>query len=129
MPTDKNMKILVVDDYPMARRLVKNHLVELGFHDILLAEDGEKAIEILKIVKVDFVITDRNMPEMSGMELLKIIRSTPEWKEIPVLMITAETLQKNVIEAIAAGANNYIIKPFEATTLEEKINIIFEEEE
>lgn len=124
---DKNMNILVVDDFSTMRRIITNVLRQLGFDNILEAEDGSKALEVLEAEKVDFVITDWNMPQMSGLDLLKAIRASDdeERANIPVLMVTAEALQENIIAAAKAGVNNYIIKPFDANTLAEKINKIF----
>ncbi|MEE8396796.1 MAG: response regulator [bacterium] len=124
---DKNMNILVVDDFSTMRRIITNVLRQLGFDNIVEAEDGSKALTIIESEKVDFVITDWNMPQMSGLDLLKAIRASEkdETKNIPVLMVTAEALQENIIAAAKAGVNNYIIKPFDANTLAEKIEKIF----
>ncbi len=127
MTLDKNMSILVVDDFSTMRRIITNVLRQLGFDNILEAEDGSKALKVLESETVDFVITDWNMPEMSGLDLLKAIRASEDeaMKELPVLMVTAEALQDNIIAAAKAGVNNYIIKPFDAQTLADKINKIF----
>ncbi|MDH4121228.1 MAG: chemotaxis response regulator CheY [Deltaproteobacteria bacterium] len=125
MPADLKMRILVVDDFATMRRIVSNVLRQLGFDNIIEAEDGTKALTLLETQPVDFVITDWNMPQMSGLDLLKSIRSSPKWKNIPVLMVTAEALQENIIAAAQAGVNNYIVKPFDAQTLADKINKIF----
>ena len=127
MALDKNMNILVVDDFSTMRRIISNVLRQLGFDNIIEAEDGSKALEILEAEKVDFVITDWNMPQMSGLDLLKALRASEkqELKDMPVLMVTAEALQDNIIAAAKAGVNNYIIKPFDAQTLSEKIEKIF----
>ena len=125
MPADKEMKILVVDDFSTMRRIVKNILRQLGFNNILEADDGTTAIAKLNSEKIDFVITDWNMPKMTGMELLKEIRASDHLKKIPVLMVTAEALQENIIAAVKAGVSNYIVKPFDAKTLSDKINKIF----
>ena len=125
MPADKNMTILVVDDFSTMRRIVKNILGQLGFKNIIEADDGTTAIVKLKSEKIDFVITDWNMPKMTGMELLKEIRADANLKAIPVLMVTAEALQENIIAAVKAGVSNYIVKPFDAKTLSDKINKIF----
>lgn len=127
MSLDKNMNILVVDDFSTMRRIVTNVLRQLGFDNIIEAEDGAKALTIIESEKIDFVITDWNMPQMSGLDLLKAIRASEkeETKNIPVLMVTAEALQENIIAAAKAGVNNYIIKPFDANTLSEKIEKIF----
>ncbi len=127
MALDKNMSILVVDDFSTMRRIISNVLRQLGFDNIIEADDGSRALEILEAEKVDFVITDWNMPQMSGLDLLKALRASEkqELKDMPVLMVTAEALQDNIIAAAKAGVNNYIIKPFDAQTLSEKINKIF----
>jgi two-component system, chemotaxis family, chemotaxis protein CheY len=125
MAADTNMHVLVVDDFATMRRIITNVLRQLGFEHILEAEDGTKALQILETEKVDFVITDWNMPQMSGLDLLKAIRASEDKKHIPVLMVTAEAMQENIIKAAQAGVNNYIIKPFDAKTLSDKINKIF----
>ncbi len=125
MPADTKMHVLVVDDFATMRRIITNVLRQLGFENILEAEDGTKALQILETEKVDFVITDWNMPQMSGLDLLKAIRASEDKKHIPVLMVTAEAMQENIIKAAQAGVNNYIIKPFDAKTLSDKINKIF----
>ena len=125
MPANKDMCILVVDDFSTMRRIVKNILRQLGFSNIIEADDGTTALAKLRSEKIDFVITDWNMPKMTGMELLKEIRADEKLKALPVLMVTAEALQENIIAAVKAGVNNYIVKPFDAKTLGEKINKIF----
>ena len=127
MALNKNMNILVVDDFSTMRRIIINVLRQLGFDNISEAEDSAKALHILEGQPFDFVITDWNMPEMSGLDLIKAIRASDDdkLKGIPVLMVTAEALQDNIIAAAKAGVNNYIIKPFDAQTLGEKINKIF----
>lgn len=127
MPANKNMNILVVDDFSTMRRIITNVLRQLGFDNIFEAEDGTKALGVLEAEKIDFVITDWNMPQMSGLDLLKAIRASDdtELKDIPVLMVTAEALQENIVAAAKAGVNNYIIKPFDAQTLADKINKVF----
>ncbi|MBF0353398.1 MAG: chemotaxis response regulator CheY [SAR324 cluster bacterium] len=125
MPADKEMNILVVDDFSTMRRIVKNILRQLGFNNIVEADDGTTAMAKLKSEKIDFVITDWNMPKMTGMELLKEIRGDANLKNIPVLMVTAEALQENIIAAVKAGVSNYIVKPFDAKTLSDKIAKIF----
>lgn len=125
MPADTNMRVLVVDDFATMRRIISNVLKQLGFENILEAEDGTKALQVLETEKVDFVITDWNMPQMSGLDLLKAIRASEDKKDIPVLMVTAEAMQENIMKAAQAGVNNYIIKPFDAKTLSDKINKIF----
>jgi len=125
MPADKNMMILVVDDFSTMRRIVKNILRQLGFTNLTEADDGTTAMAKLKSEKIDFIITDWNMPKMTGMELLKEVRADPDLKHLPVLMVTAEALQENIIAAVKAGVNNYIVKPFDAKTLGEKLEKIF----
>ena len=125
MPADTKMHVLVVDDFATMRRIITNVLRQLGYEHIMEAEDGTKALQILETEKVDFVITDWNMPQMSGLDLLKAIRASEDKKHIPVLMVTAEAMQENIIKAAQAGVNNYIIKPFDAKTLSDKINKIF----
>jgi two-component system chemotaxis response regulator CheY len=118
------MKILVVDDFSTMRRIVRNLLKELGFTNIDEAEDGVAALAKLKGAKFDFVVSDWNMPNMTGIELLRAIRADDSLKHLPLLMITAEAKKENIIEAAQAGANGYIVKPFTAATLDEKLNKI-----
>ena len=125
MPVNTKMNVLVVDDFATMRRIITNVLKQLGYENIFEAEDGTKALQILETEKIDFVITDWNMPQMSGLDLLKAIRASEDKKKIPVLMVTAEAMQENIIKAAQAGVNNYIIKPFDAKTLAEKIQKIF----
>jgi len=123
---DNKMSILVVDDFATMRRIVKNILKQLGYENIQEADDGASALEVLKREKIQFIISDWNMPQMSGIELLKTVRATEEWKDLPFLMVTAEGQKENVIEAVKNRVNNYIVKPFTPETLMEKINKIFE---
>jgi len=125
MAANKDMRILVVDDFSTMRRIVKNILRQLGFNNVIEADDGTTALVKLQAEKVDFVITDWNMPKMSGLELLKAIRSSDTLKDLPVLMVTAEALQENIVAAIKAGVSNYVVKPFDAATISEKIEKIF----
>jgi len=125
MALDTSMSVLVVDDFATMRRIITNVLKQLGYEKILEAEDGTKALQIMETEKVDFVITDWNMPQMSGLDLLKAIRASEDKKDIPVLMVTAEAMQENIMKAAQAGVNNYIIKPFDAKTLSDKIAKIF----
>lgn len=122
---NKDMKILVVDDFSTMRRIVKNILRQLGYNNVIEADDGTTALAKLKAEPVDFVVTDWNMPKMTGLELLKEIRADDQMKDIPVLMVTAEALQENIVAAIKAGVNNYIVKPFDAATMSDKIDKIF----
>ena len=123
---DKNLKILVVDDFSTMRRIVRNLLKELGYTNVDEAEDGVAALQKLKGSNFQFVVTDWNMPNMTGIELLRAIRADVALKHLPVLMITAEAKKENIIEAAQSGASGYIVKPFTAGTLEEKLNKIFE---
>jgi two-component system chemotaxis response regulator CheY len=123
---DKNMKFLVVDDFSTMRRIVRNLLKELGFTNVEEAEDGAVALQKLRAGGFDFVVTDWNMPNMTGIELLTNIRADPTLKHLPVLMVTAEAKKENIIAAAQAGASGYVVKPFTAATLEEKLNKVFE---
>ena len=125
--TDQNMKILTVDDFSTMRRIIRNMLRQLGYTNIVEAEDGAEALSLLQREKVDFVISDWNMPNMSGLDLLKAIRADENLKPLPVLLVTAEALKENVVEALKAGVNNYVVKPFTAETLKGKIDAIFKE--
>lgn len=123
---NKNMKILIVDDFSTMRRIVKNLLRDLGFNNTQEADDGLTALPLLKKGGFDFVVTDWNMPGMQGIDLLKTIRADSELKHLPVLMITAEAKREQIIEAAQAGVNGYIVKPFTAATLKEKLDKIFD---
>jgi two-component system chemotaxis response regulator CheY len=123
---DKNMKFLVVDDFSTMRRIVRNLLKELGFTNVEEAEDGVVALQKLNGGNIEFVVTDWNMPNMTGLELLVNIRKDPALKHLPVLMVTAEAKKENIIAAAQAGASGYVVKPFTAATLEEKLNKVFE---
>ena len=118
---DLNIKILVVDDFATMRRILKGNLRQLGFSNILEAEDGRLALEELKKNKVDLIISDWNMPNMTGLELLKAVRGDESLKQIPFVMVTAEGQKDNVMEAAKAGVSNYVVKPFTPDTLEEKL--------
>jgi two-component system chemotaxis response regulator CheY len=120
------MKILVVDDFSTMRRIIKNILKELGYTNVDEADDGSTGLEKLKGGKFDFVITDWNMPNMPGIDLLKAIRSDGDLKGLPVLMVTAEAAKENIVEAVEAGVSNYIVKPFTAVALKERIDLIIE---
>ncbi|HLS50492.1 MAG TPA: chemotaxis response regulator CheY [Burkholderiaceae bacterium] len=122
----KAIKILVVDDFPTMRRIIKNLLKDLGFENVDEAEDGVMALEKLQHGNFDFVLSDWNMPNMDGLELLKTIRADEQLAELPVLMVTAEAKKENIIAAAKAGASGYVVKPFTAATLEEKIQQIFD---
>ncbi len=123
---DPKMRILVVDDFSTMRRIVRNLLKELGFANVEEAEDGAVALQKLQNATFDFVVTDWNMPKMDGLQLLKAIRSAPALKHLPVMMITAEAKKENIIAAAQAGASGYIVKPFTAATLAEKLQKIFD---
>ncbi len=123
---DKNIKILVVDDFPTMRRIIRNLLKELGFTNVDEAEDGAAGLEKVKDGSFQFVVSDWNMPNMDGLTMLQTIRATPEIAKTPVLMVTAEAKKENIIAAAHAGANGYVVKPFTAATLDEKITKIFE---
>jgi len=123
---NKDMKILVVDDFSTMRRIIKNLLRDLGFTNTSDADDGQTALPMLKGGSYDFLVTDWNMPGMTGIELLKAVRADPEMASMPVLMVTAEQKKEQIIEAAQAGVNGYIVKPFTAITLKEKIDKIFE---
>ncbi|GHF80725.1 chemotaxis response regulator CheY [Thalassotalea marina] len=123
---DKNMKVLVVDDFSTMRRIVKNLLRDLGFTNIQEADDGSTALPMLKEGDFDFVVTDWNMPGMQGIDLLKAIRADAKLQHIPVLMVTAEAKKEQIVMAAQAGVNGYIVKPFTAATLKTKLDKIFE---
>jgi two-component system chemotaxis response regulator CheY len=125
MPADPNMKILVVDDMVTMRRIVKNILKQLGFPNCDEAENGQEALQKLRGDTYGFVVSDWNMPIMTGIDMLRAIRRDEKLKTIPVLMVTAEAQQSNLIEAVQAGVSNYIVKPFTAETMQEKLGKIF----
>jgi len=125
MGYDRNMTVLIVDDFSTMRRINKNILKELGFKNIIEADDGTTGFDALKTHKVDLIISDWNMPKMSGLDFLKKLRGADEYKDIPFLMVTAEAQKANIIEAVKAKVSNYIVKPFTAETLSEKIEKIF----
>lgn len=124
---DTNMKILIVDDFSTMRRIIKNLLGDLGFKNISQAEDGVMALRMLQEAgDYDFLVTDWNMPEMPGIELLKAVRADEKLSQLPVLLVTAEQKREQIVEAAQAGVNGYIVKPFTAVTLKEKLDKIFE---
>ena len=123
---EKSIKILVVDDFATMRKVLRNLLKQAGYENIVEAEDGVTALRALKSQKIDFVISDWNMPNMTGIELLKAVRADSDLATMPFLMVTAEALQDNVIAAVKAGVSNYIVKPFTAEVLNEKITKIME---
>lgn len=123
---DKNMRFLVVDDFSTMRRILRNLLKELGFMNVEEAEDGAIALGKLRSGGFDFVISDWNMPNMDGLTLLQSMRADATLKKIPVLMVTAEAKKENIVAAAQAGANGYVVKPFTAATLDEKLNKILQ---
>ena len=123
---NKDMKILVVDDFSTMRRIIKNLLSELGFTTMSEADDGKTAWPMLQTGNFDFLVTDWNMPGMTGLDLLKEVRADEHLKTLPVLLVTAESKREQIVEAAQAGVNGYIVKPFTAKTLKEKIDRIFE---
>lgn len=125
---DTKMKILIVEDFATMRQIIKKILRQAGYHDILEADDGTTALPKLKTNKIDFVIADWNMPNMTGLDLLKAMRSDEALRDIPFLMVTAEANKDNIIEAVQSGVSNYIVKPFTPETLKEKIEQIFSRE-
>ena len=126
MPADPNMKILIVDDFSTMRRIIKNLLRDLGYNNTSEADDGQTGLPMLHNTKFDFLVTDWNMPGMTGIDLLKAVRADPKLASLPVLMVTAEAKREQIVEAAECGVNGYIIKPFTAATLKEKIDKIFE---
>ena len=124
--SNPKLKFLVIDDLSTMRRIVRNLLKELGFTNVDEAEDGVNALQKLRTESFDFVISDWNMPKMTGIELLRQVRADAALRHLPVLMITAEAKKENIIEAAQAGASGYIVKPFTAATLDEKLNKIFQ---
>ncbi len=121
---DTSVKILIVDDFATMRRIMKNILKQLGFSNVSEADDGTTALEELKKNNYDLIISDWNMPKMTGLELLKIVRADDIYKEVPFLMVTAEAQKQNVIEAVQAGVSNYVVKPFTADAIADKIKKI-----
>lgn len=126
MSANPNMKIIAIDDFSTMRRIIKNLLKQAGYENVFEAEDGQKALEIIRAEKVDLIISDWNMPKLNGFDLLKIVRSDPDLRQIPFVMITAESEKEKIIKAVHAGVTDYIVKPFTAKTLQEKITKIFE---
>ena len=120
------MKILIVDDFSTMRRIIKNLLRDLGFNNTQEADDGQTGLPMLQTGNFDFLVTDWNMPGMTGIDLLKAVRADPKLQNLPVLMVTAEAKKEQIVMAAQAGVNGYIVKPFTAQTLKEKIEKIFE---
>jgi two-component system chemotaxis response regulator CheY len=125
MAYNTNMRVLVVDDFSTMRKIIKNILRQLGFNNIVEADDGSTAWEVLNKDNIDFIVSDWNMPTMSGIDLLRKVRASEEYADIPFLMVTAEAQQENIIEAVQAKVSNYIVKPFTPETLGQKIDKIF----
>ena len=122
---DLSMKVLVVDDFATMRRIVKNVLRQVGFTNIIEADDGKTALKELKKENIDLILCDWNMPEMPGIDLLKQIRSDDDLKDIPFVMVTAEAQKENILEAVKSGVNSYVVKPFTAETISEKLKKVF----
>jgi two-component system chemotaxis response regulator CheY len=123
---DKNMKILIVDDFSTMRRIIKNLLRDLGFNNTQEADDGNTGLPMLQTGNFDFLVTDWNMPGMTGIDLLRAVRADEKLKSLPVLMVTAEAKKEQIVMAAQEGVNGYIVKPFTAQTLKEKIDKIFQ---
>ena len=125
MAIDTSMKVLVVDDFATMRRIVKGVLKQLGFSNIVEAEDGTAALDALKKEKVGLIVSDWNMPKMSGLDLLKAVRADEDTARIPFIMVTAEAQQDHIIQAVKARVSQYIVKPFTAETMQEKLDKVF----
>ncbi|MBL4622442.1 MAG: chemotaxis response regulator CheY [Immundisolibacteraceae bacterium] len=123
---DKNMRILVVDDFSTMRRIIRNLLAEIGLENVEEADDGETALPKLQGGRYDFVVTDWNMPGMTGIDLVRKLRADPDLGKTPILMVTAEAKRDQIVAAAEAGVNGYIVKPFTAKTLKEKVDRIFQ---
>ena len=125
MAYDPNMRVLIVDDFSTMRCIVRNILRQLGFNNVVEADDGTTAWDTINREKIDFIVSDWNMPKMTGIELLRKVRSSEQYADTPFLMVTAEAQQENIIEAVQAKVSNYIVKPFTADTMKQKIDKIF----
>jgi len=121
---DTSIKVLIVDDFATMRRILKNILKQIGFKNLVEADDGTSAWEILQGQSIDLIISDWNMPKMTGLELLKKVRASDKYKRTPFLMVTAEAQKQNVIEAVQAGVSNYVVKPFTAEAISDKLEKI-----
>ena len=121
----KDFTVLIVDDFQTMRRIILTALTQIGFTKFLEAENGEVALNMLRSKRVDFIVSDWNMPQMMGIDLLKAVRGDEKLKTIPFLMVTAESQKENILEAVKAGVTNYIVKPFNRDTLEQKLGAIF----
>lgn len=126
MSYNPNMRVLVVDDFSTMRRIIKNILRQIGFTNVVEADDGTTAWDVLNKDKIEFIISDWNMPQMTGIELLRKVRASEEFGDLPFLMVTAEAQQENIIEAVQAKVSNYIVKPFTADVMKQKIDKIFD---
>jgi len=122
---DLNMKVLIVDDFATMRRILRNILKQIGFSNISEADDGKSALKELKKEKFDLILCDWNMPEMPGIDLLKEVRADDSLKDLPFVMVTAEAQKENIVEAVKAGVSNYVVKPFTAETVSEKLSKVF----
>ncbi|MEJ2033098.1 MAG: response regulator [Deltaproteobacteria bacterium] len=122
---DADIKILIVDDFATMRRIVKNILLQLGYRNIVEADDGTTALDMLKNEKIDLIISDWNMPKMTGLDLLKTVRSNDATASLPFIMVTAEAQQHNIMQAVKAKVSQYIVKPFTAEIMQEKLNKVF----
>jgi two-component system chemotaxis response regulator CheY len=123
---DLNIKVLIVDDFATMRRILRNVLKQIGFKNMIEADDGKTALKELKKGNFDLILCDWNMPEMSGLELLNIVRSDDELKNIPFVMVTAEAQKDNIVEAVKAGVSNYVVKPFTAEKINEILQKVFD---
>ncbi len=121
---DTSIKVLVVDDFATMRRILKNILKQLGFKNLVEADDGTTAWDVIETQEIDLVMADWNMPKMTGLELLKKVRASEKYAKVPFLMVTAEAQKQNVIEAVQAGVSNYVVKPFTAEAISEKLEKI-----
>ena len=122
---DLNMKVLIVDDFATMRRILKNIMKQIGFSDITEADNGKNALKVLKSQKIDLILCDWNMPEMPGIEVLNTVRADDELKNTPFIMVTAEAQKENILEAVKAGVSSYVVKPFTAETVEQKLEKVF----
>lgn len=121
---DTSLKVLVVDDMSTMRRIIKNVLKQIGFSDLVEAENGQDALNKLQAGDIGFIVSDWNMPVMQGIDLLRAVRANPDLKHLPFLMVTAEAQKDNIIEAVQAGVSNYVVKPFTAEALQAKLEKI-----
>ena len=122
---DLSMKVLIVDDFATMRRILKNIMKQIGFSNIAEADNGKNALKVLKSDKIDLVLCDWNMPEMAGIDVLNAVRADNDLKDTPFIMVTAEAQKENILEAVKSGVSSYIVKPFTAETVEEKLQKVF----